>query len=339
VHIVIDHAGDPVWDVVSAALAGGHPNRAVCHVEALTDIGRQCSLKVSAQRQAISRLGKQVEVVTLIDADSIPAPGWLRCMVAPLADPNVGAASGIRWFAPPDNGWGTWIRHLTNAACFMNMYVFHIPWGGSLAIRREVIERAGLLDHWATCFCEDVSAHGPISKLGLRIEFVPAATQFNREMTDGPGAYRFILRQFLCARLHHASWPAILAFNLLNMTALLGLTAIAMTGVATGNWMLAAGAGVAPAVYLTGMLLGLQAAEISLRRHVTDPPPVGRGWASWAAIVPTLAVSLVALLATPFVRNVDWRGVRYDLLGRGRIRLREYRPYEATPAEAGHSVI
>ena len=117
----------------------------------------------------------------------------------------------------------------------MNMYVFDIPWGGSLAIRREVIDRAGLLEHWSACFCEDVSAHGPITRLGLRIAFVPTATQFNSETIDVPGAYRFILRQFLCARLHHADWPKILACNLLNFVSILFFVFASIAALGAGH--------------------------------------------------------------------------------------------------------
>ena len=48
---------------------------------------------------------------------------------------------------------------------------------------------------------------------------------------------------------------------------------------------------------------------------------------------------MVALIATPLLRRIDWRGVTYDLQARGRIRLREYRPYGATHDKTGQSVI
>jgi hypothetical protein len=42
-----------------------------------------------------------VGIIAFLDADSVPAADWLASLLAPLADPDVGAATGIRWFVPP----------------------------------------------------------------------------------------------------------------------------------------------------------------------------------------------------------------------------------------------
>ena len=180
-HIVIDGADDPAWAVVRDVLAR-EPGGAEVSVETLIMIGERCGLKVSAQRQAIEALGDDVEAVVFADADADPAADWLRRLTAPLADRAVGAACGIRWFDPPDGAWGSLVRYLNNAACFSNMFVFHIPWGGSLAMRRETIRAANLIEHWSRCLCEDTSAYEPLRRAGLRVAFVPQATQFNREI-------------------------------------------------------------------------------------------------------------------------------------------------------------
>ena len=44
------------------------------------------------------------------------------------------------------------------------------------------------------------------------------------------------------------------------------------------------------------------------------------------------------MLAAPFVRSVEWRGLTYDIEGRDRIRMRSYGPYHA-PGTAPRSIV
>ena len=162
---------------------------------------------MSAQRQVLTALDGKVAVVAFLDADCVPAPNWLREIVAPFSDPRVGATTGIRWSAPRDDGWGTLARYVFLGLIFPQHFLYRIPWGGSLAIRRSALESTGLLEHWTRCLGEDTSAYGPLRTAGLRLVFVPAATQINSEAIDLDGAHAFMLRQILSARLHHVFWP------------------------------------------------------------------------------------------------------------------------------------
>src|SRR5271166_5021535 len=172
VYIVVDSSEDPAHAVVERVLARGYSQRVEVHIDVLRAPGEQCSLKVSAQLQAIAQLPRDVEIIAFLDADCVPAVDWLATLLAPLADPNVGAATGIRWFVPRDGHWGTWVRHVFNAAVWTQMYAFNIPWGGSLAFHRRVLEHSNLLAHWTRCLSEDTSFYGPLRETGQRLEFV-----------------------------------------------------------------------------------------------------------------------------------------------------------------------
>ena len=344
VHIVVDSAEDPALAVVANVLARGHAPNAAVHVDIRRDRSERCSLKLSAQRQVLSRLEEPVAVVVFLDADSVPSAGWLRAMAAPFADRRVGAATGVRWATPVESRSGTLARHVFNVLSFPQSYLYRIPWGGSLAVRKSAIHQAGLLDHWSRCFCEDTSVYGPLRAVGLRLAFVPAATQINNESIELADASYFMLRQLVCVRLHHIYWLRMLALNtatvfsfliccLLSLVGVAG-AALAMLGTASQLWTLTA-FGIIPALYGAGLTASLTVGDHLVRRIVAAPPRAVGLLNLVRATLAALHYSTLALFRAPFVRSIDWRGITYDIEGRDRIRMRAYRPYRGGDAGPG----
>lgn len=105
----------------------------------MRDRPETCSLKNASLIQAYRGLEPEVEVVATIDADCTPHRTQLRELVAPLVDPQVGAATGDRWYMPEDAAWGGLIRYLWNAAAVVPMYWHRIAWGGTLAMRADFV--------------------------------------------------------------------------------------------------------------------------------------------------------------------------------------------------------
>jgi cellulose synthase/poly-beta-1,6-N-acetylglucosamine synthase-like glycosyltransferase len=340
VHIVVDSAQDPAQAVVARVLARGHAPNAKVYVTVRQDRSEHCSLKLSAQRQVLTRLDESIAVVAFLDADAVPSTNWLRAMVAPLADPRVGAATGIRWSAPVDTG----LRYVFNALSFPQMYLYRIPWGGSLAVRKSALYQTGLLDHWSRCFCEDTSAYGLLRAAGLRLAFVPEATHINSEPTDLASANYFMLRQLVCVRLHHVFWLRMLAVNsatvlsflICCLLALFGLVGavVSLLGITTELWMLT-GFAIIPALYGAGVMAALTAGDYLVRRVVAAPPRAADFPRLVWAILITLFLATYAIFQAPLMRSIHWRGINYEIKGRNRIRMCAYRPYSGTDDEPG----
>jgi cellulose synthase/poly-beta-1,6-N-acetylglucosamine synthase-like glycosyltransferase len=347
VHIVIDSAEDPAHAPVARLLAEAGPRAALVQVETRRSLGPDCSAKLSAQRQVLTALDGAVAIVAFIDADCTPSPDWLRELVAPFSDARVGATTGFRWAVPRDAGWGTLVRYVFYGVAFPQHFLYRIPWGGSLAIRRSAIESTGLIEHWTHCLCEDTSAYGRLRNAGLRLAFVPRATQVSSEAADLDGVHTFILRQLLCVRLHHVLWPLMLAINVATilsfvaccLLALLGTAGamLAILGVATQMWKLIAFA-IVPALYFVGLLTALAVGDRLVSRAVAAPPPSREPRVIVAAAI-AVASSTYAMVAAPFVRSIGWRGITYDIFGRDRIRMRSYGPYQAPGTAAPRSIV
>ena len=75
-----------------------------------------CGQKVHNLRIAVSQVDPRNEVLVFVDTDARPQSGWLRSLVAPLADESLGAASGYRWFIPEHGGVASQLRSVWNAS-------------------------------------------------------------------------------------------------------------------------------------------------------------------------------------------------------------------------------
>ena len=342
VHVVVDHESDPACSVVQACVERLEATNV--HVEILEDRRTTCSLKCSSLLHAMDHIGSSREVVALLDADTWPHPTWLRELVAPLREAGVGAATGNRWYMPANPSVGTAMRYFWNVFAIMQMVCFRIAWGGSLAVRMEVVRNTNLLDAWSRAFCEDTMMYSILRKQGLRLVFVPSLIMINREDCDAGNYFRWVGRQLLTARLYHPQWPAV-AFHGFCATILpLGVLALAVTATLAGNGVLAVAVVAAFGVYLGALLLLLWPLESGVRRIVAS-----RGertaWMSprffvcCLGAIPLLQVLYpIALLSASLMRNVQWRGVEYHIDGSWKIRMLEYRPYQPTSAQATNSL-
>lgn len=357
VSIVVDSGADPAWRLAEeivkenqnipvnieplvastnvGRIANPSYHAVAVRVEPLVQRRETCSLKCGSLVQAVAGLDESYQVVALVDADTIPHRGWLRELVAPLADERVGAATGNRWYMPEGGEAGALVRYLWNAAAVIQMFWFRIAWGGTLAVKTEALRRCNLPERWANAFCEDTMLFGILRRHGYRLVFVPSLMMVNRESIDLPGFFRWMRRQLLAARLYHPSWWAVVGHGVvfsLVPALLLVLFALALC---RGEWAPGLWSGGGLAVYLASILLQLAPVEIAVRRIVR-----ARGESTSWLNLKTLAGALPALICTQIVhaaglvsvswlRTVEWRRVIYRIEGPWKVRLIEDRPYES----------
>ncbi len=342
VWLVIDSEEDPAWHAVTRILQSLPKPIVPVHVRVLEEHRETCSLKLSAQLQALAELRDDgCQVVAFIDADVVPAPDWLRALIMPLLEPQVGASCGIRWYTPTGKSWGTLVRYLWNGAALTQMFAFTIPWGGSLAFRLDVIGRAGLLEQWASSFCEDTSSPGRLTHLGLKIRIVPAAWTINSETTDLRSSLTFIRRQLVCTRLHHPRWPAIVAVNTAHVLALVTALTLGTAGWLFENWLVAGVMAGLVSAFAVGLVAALFRGERALRRLARDRgielPTFSLSWRAWLACPLTQVLHVGCLVSALAVHRIAWRGITYLLEGRGKIRMLKYHPYRGQKESAAEA--
>lgn len=320
IHLVVDSDRDPVWNTIDKIRA--EYGQQSIHVSTLRRRLPTCSLKNSALLQAIDNLPPDCEVVAFVDADAVTHPTWLRSLVIPLADPDVGGTTGVRWYAPRVDGFGARLRCFWNHYAAATLFRSGTPWGGSMVLRRSVLS-SGLTQEWSRTFGEDVYTNRYLKRSGLKLACVTEATVVNEESISLLPCIQFINRQTLLFRLYQPDWyfivflitagtilriyHGILLVNSLlqaDLTAFLALMAVLPLGRHIMRFEVS---------HLD------QSVRNTLRRAGREipPNPLPDQWGYFC----TEILFLTSMLWAITTRHVNWLGVRYQIDGPEEIRL------------------
>ncbi len=127
--------------------------------------------KISALISGIKE-SKNPEVYVFADSDIKPHKNWLKYLIPPLKDKNIGVTTGYRWYFPKDSQ--SLLLSVWNMACSISLFFFFtsFAWGGSSAIKRETFERLKIVDKWKKGFSDDLILTNAVRKSRLKIKFI-----------------------------------------------------------------------------------------------------------------------------------------------------------------------
>ncbi|MDR0337795.1 MAG: glycosyltransferase family 2 protein [Planctomycetaceae bacterium] len=298
-----------------------------------------CTLKCNSLYHAVVSLDPSYEVVVILDADTNPHPNWLRQLVEPLSDPQFAASTGQRWYIPDTPNAGSLVRYLWNAAAVVQLYLYRIAWGGSLALRRDLFTQGNLLESWKTAFTDDAAIAESVKRVGSKTAFVPSLFMVNRETCTLKSFHRWVKRQLLCAKLHHPAWNAVAFQGILITLPLLICMSLLVTGFVCWEksllyWNLGT-----LAVYWGGVFGTLPIMEQAIRKRLRQRQEIVKPWTTGLIIrvlslIPvTQIVYTSALIQLYFLQRVEWRGVEYKIGPGKQVHLIEYKPYK----DRGHT--
>ena len=330
--IVVDHPDDPVYALAEQVLKASDKNNVKLGV--LKNRKETCSLVNSSLIQTIQNNLNDYEVVAMIDADAMPHKTWLRELIAPLRNKKIGAVTGQRWYFPPRSNMGDLIRYIWNIPAVLQMILFRIPWGGSLALRIDVLQTCNVLDCYEKALVQDVPLFDILKKQGYTIEFAPSILMINRESVTLSSLVPWIQRQLLWAILYHSSWWKIVIHGILvTLVPLLLLTLIATSTFLNQPFI---------AVLATSSLIGygvitlcqLLLLEYLVRRIVKKRNECTK-WLTplkLIAFIPAMILTQIlypkALLFALFSRNIEWRGINYRIDAPLKVKMLNYEPYK-----------
>ena len=166
---------------------------------------KESSQKVENLREAVLHVSDRSRVFVFVDSDARPSKDWLRHLVAPLQNNDLGAATGYRWFVSKTPGFASEMRSVWNAsvasALGRNMRS-NFCWGGSTAIRREDFERLDVRDKWRGTLSDDFILTRILNDAGMPIYFVPKALTASIENCVFRELLEFTTRQMKITRVY-----------------------------------------------------------------------------------------------------------------------------------------
>lgn len=155
---------------------------------------------------AVAAARPESRIFAFADSDGRVSAAWLRALVAALAGPAVGAATGYRWHIPPLARAGFWsqLRSAWNAVIAGgfgpgdNAFV----WGGAMAIRRDTFVQARVAAYWLGAISDDFRLAEAVHDAQLKIAFAPGAMVAARDSTTAAEFTEWIARQMKITRAY-----------------------------------------------------------------------------------------------------------------------------------------
>ncbi|WP_414563597.1 MULTISPECIES: glycosyltransferase [unclassified Anabaena] len=330
--LIVDSQDDPAWEVVNETIKKQEASN--FQISPLRIIRHNCSLKCSSLLQAVSELDDSYKVVALVDADTIVHANWLRELVSPLTDPKIGATTGNRWYMPTGKYWGSLVRYIGNVSTVVQMYLFRIPWGGTLAIKTDVLRHTGILEKWGQAFGEDLMMHNILKQHGMQVKLVPSLIMLNREECDLLGFMDSLKRLLFYSRLYHPRWIAIIGDAVSSILFPSLAIVVFILSLLDTQWDLAMILLATYCIYTIGLLLLTLILELAVSPVIRfqgqpmTPLSVATVGKILIAIPLTQWVYGLAMLSSLWMSTVKWRGIVYRVQNPWNIRLVEYHPYD-----------
>ena len=266
--------------------------------------------KVLNLRTAVRFARRNSRVFAFADSDGRVSRGWLRALVAPLADPEVGASSGYRWYAPDPPDFWSLMRSVWDAVIAGQFGPGNnaFAWGGSMAIRAETFQDAHVPEFWFGTVSDDYALSAAVHQAGLRIAFAPGAMAVSAGRTTGRAFLAWARRQLTITRVYRPRlwWMALLA-HFFYCGGMAAAILAAIQGSRGAEWVLLAQLG-------PGMLKGVNRATLAKAELPEYQAWFGRHAWVHALWVPLATwIWLFALIASAFGNTIEWRGNRYKL--------------------------
>ncbi|MFL6229497.1 MAG: glycosyltransferase [Pyrinomonadaceae bacterium] len=279
---------------------------------------RDCGQKVHNLRAAVAEADTASEVFVFVDTDARTRRDWLRALVAPLADEQLGAATGYRWFVPTRASLASILRAVWNASIASALGTDtrrNFCWGGSTAVRRATFDQLNMLDAWRGALSDDYALTRALQRAGLPIKFVPACLTASHEDCTWRELFEFTTRQLKITRVYAPRlWLIVLVSNLIFCAVIYGGLLVVAARASAGQSFTIPLILLALIFFLGALKahLRLRAVNLALAREGVRV----RGFARLAHLAlwtVTAAIFLWNALAAGLSRRIVWRGFAYQM--------------------------
>ena len=311
---VFDRASDAAVAAIES-LQREHP-----HVDAHTVIAgpaNDSGQKVHNLRVATTQVSSRCEVLVFVDTDARPGRTWLRQLVGPLIDVDLGASSGYRWFVPVLGGISSRLRSVWNASVASALGADqrkNFCWGGSTAIRKSLFDKLAVRERWRGSVSDDFTVTRILQESNMPIHFTPSCLVASVGDCDFHELLEFTTRQIKITRVYAPHlWKPVLLGGFLFAITFFG-------GIGLLLWRVASGESYLLLLLLLSIIFLLGAAKSYVRwKAVRATLPkyrreLNRDLIAHLVFWPfTSMLYLYNAIAAAFSQQIAWRGITYEL--------------------------
>ena len=350
-YLVVDSESDPALAVVREVLLRNHDANATIRV--MEHHPSTCSLVANNHATVLPELAQEYPVLVLVDADAATWPTWLRTLVTPLINSDLGMVYGNRWYMPTKATFASLCRFIWNYGSVQQMVFFKYPWGGSLAMKAKLALQPEFRSQMSQSFGNDTLMYSLAKNAGIKMAFHPGMMVINREQIGFRDFFNWSTRQLLFGRLYHPTWPLLLGIGVATTLVIAASLVANLVSLWTCNWSAFLTLFSALMVYWVvwvGFVMQLDKtvssmAQLAHQKSADDQTQ--RWWTTTVAmkvflIAPVVQfVFLAGLFRAATLRRTSWRGIDYRINGPFDIEMEAYQPYQSTilPTKRDESIL
>lgn len=267
---------------------------------------------------ASQQIDPRSEVLVFVDTDARPDRDWLRKLVAPLADEQLGAATGYRWFIPERGGLASRLRGVWNASVASALgadTTKNFCWGGSTAIRRSTFAELRVVDHWRGTVSDDFTITRVLKEAKRPVHFTPLCLVPSVGDCDWRELLEFTTRQIKITRVYapHLWLPLLLGSALFAIAFFGGLVLLIVRLLSGGPSLLLAS--VLLVIFALGAAKGfIRWRAVSRALGAKYQAALRRDLLAHVFLWPFASlIYLYNTIVAAFSRRITWRGITYNL--------------------------
>ena len=276
------------------------------------------SQKVTNLLEGIQYADPASEVFVFVDSDARPSKQWLRNLVAPLIDPQIGATTGYRWFFSNHETVASEVRNMWNASIASHLgsdRKTNFCWGGSTAIKRSAFEQLEIHKRWRGTVSDDFTLTHAVHDAGLGIHLVPRALTASIEDCSWRELFEFTTRQMKITRVYSPKlWVlSFIGSGLFTTTMIASLLIIILSR--KNDWAVAAALLTLIAVTMFSIgksVFRLRAVQLVLPEYENKLRRQSLPQITLWCITPF--VFLFNCIAAWMSRRIAWRGTVYEMI-------------------------
>ncbi len=322
---VVDHEADPAVEVIKqieheatlVRTGSGSDWVPVSSHLIVASKAVDCSQKVENLREAVLHVDPRSEIFVFVDSDARPSKDWLRNLIAPLQDDEVGATTGYRWFISEKPNFASEMTSVWNASTASALGPntnSNFCWGGSMAMHRDTFDRLEMREKWRGTLSDDFAVTRTMDDANMPIVFVPQAMAATLESCTFLQMLEFTTRQMKITRVYAPNlW--LLSFvgsGVFNAVMIASMLIIILSR--SNNFALFAA--IATLVLVTAFSAGKAYLRLKAVRLVLTQWEIELRRQTFAQLTLFLIAPLIFFynaFAAWLSRRMTWRGTTYEL--------------------------